>query len=182
MNRIENILNTDIINLSEKDFRKNLTILISAANKRIKRAKTSDKLFISPYLQKHLNDNFSIKGKSYIDALKEYRKVKQFLENKTSSISGYKKLLKESVKKLRVKGVKTDIEHTKKLWDIYNKLTERDPWLAEQGKVNYNLQKDINESIKDGLNADDIIKNMSEKIDEIYENLEDMSNDEFFTL
>lgn len=180
MNRIENILKSDIINLSEKDFRKNLTILISAANKRIKRGEKTEKDIVSPYLQKYLGTRFSLKNKSYTDTLNEYREVKQFLENKTSSISGYKKLLKESVKKLKEKGIKTDIKHIKQLWSIYNKLEERDPWISEQGKVNYDLQKDINESIKDGLNMDEIMEKLTKKIDLLYEGVQD--DTDFFEL
>lgn len=79
----------------QKDFRKEVSRLASMANKRIKRLAESD-FSSSPAYQKWKKEGgkfFSIRGKSQADVWKEYYRVTDFINSKTSSITGTKKVL-----------------------------------------------------------------------------------------
>lgn len=85
-----------VLTKKQRDFRKEVARLNSMANKRIKRLSESE-FTSSPAYQKWLKDGgeyFSIRGKTQSEVWKEYYRVKSFLDSKTSSITGTKKVLK----------------------------------------------------------------------------------------
>lgn len=86
----------NILAKKQKDFRREVSRLSAIANKRIKRLSESD-YTQSPAYQKWLNaggDRFGIKGKTQQEVWQEYYRVKDYLDSKTSSITGSKEVLK----------------------------------------------------------------------------------------
>jgi hypothetical protein len=85
------------ITREEKELRKEVSRLCSMANKRLKRLEKSE-LTSSPAYQsweENGKHKFSVRGKSYNEVQKEYWRVKNFIENKTSSVTGTREVLKE---------------------------------------------------------------------------------------
>lgn len=91
--------------LNEKEFRKEVTKIVSVANKRIERLEKSN-LKDSPAYQKLLNDGgvrFSVKGKTHNQLQSEVARLKKFMESETSTVRGLNNTLKNMAK---VTGVK----------------------------------------------------------------------------
>lgn len=101
--------------LNEKEYRKEVTKIVSVANKRIKRLEKS-KLTDSPAYQKWLNEGgvkFSVKGKTHNQLQREVARLKKFMESETSTVRGLNKTLKNMAKATGVK--------YKNLRDLQNK-------------------------------------------------------------
>lgn len=86
--------------LDEKEFRKEVTKIVSVANKRVARLEKS-KLTDSPAYRK-LEENggvrFSVKGKTHNELQREVARMKKFIESETSTVRG----LNNSLKKMAV--------------------------------------------------------------------------------
>lgn len=83
--------------LDEKEFRKEVTKIVSVANKRVARLEKS-KLTDSPAYRK-LEENggvrFSVKGKSHNELQREVARMKKFVESETSTVRGLNNSLKK---------------------------------------------------------------------------------------
>ena len=108
-----------------------VSILASAANKRIKRLEAKD--YNTPalrYTMEH-GGKFSVKGKSKTELLMEMKRAKGFLGAKTSTVSGAKKSIQtmmESQKKINpeFKGELTK-EEVDKYWEAIDKIRKMQP-------------------------------------------------------
>ena len=83
--------------LNEKEYRKEVTKIVSVANKRIARLEKS-KLTDSPAYQKWLDEGgakFSVKGKSHNELQREFARLRAFIGSETSTIQGVNKVLKD---------------------------------------------------------------------------------------
>lgn len=87
-------------NMSEKELRKAITVLDSAANKRIKRA--FSKGAQSAVMENIIQDGkFSIKGLTTREELESaYTRVRGYMEKETSSLTGIRKSQKKAFKEL----------------------------------------------------------------------------------
>ena len=83
--------------LDEKEFRKEVTKIVSVANKRVTRLEKS-KLTDSPAYRK-LEENggvrFSVKGKTHNELQREVARMKKFIESETSTVRGLNNSLKK---------------------------------------------------------------------------------------
>lgn len=87
-------------------FRKRVLQLQSAANKRLKRLEQAG-LTNSPAYQYIIQEmeypRFSVKNKSHNEVISQFWKLKRFLESETGSVTGYKRVLEERRKMLKIK-------------------------------------------------------------------------------
>lgn len=118
----------------QKAFRQEVSRLNSMANKRIKRLANSD-FNTSPAYQKWLKSGgqyFSIRGKSQQDVWKEYYRVQEFLNYKTSTITGSKRVLQKTNENFKL-GLTYDelIAHSGDLYRLSDKVQQV---LTIQGK------------------------------------------------
>lgn len=91
--------------LNGKEYRREVTKIVSVANKRIKRLENSN-LTDSPAYQKWLNEGgvrFSVKGKTHNQLQREVARLKKFMESETSTIRGLNRTLKNMAKTTGVK-------------------------------------------------------------------------------
>lgn len=158
MSSIKGILDAniqDIKDLSDKDLRANVTKLMSAANKRIKRLEKAG--LHSPALREveRTGGKFSVAGKNRTQLLQELQRIKSFYSMETSSVKGAKKNvenIKSGMKKaLSDKGMLTEDVATSiddmseadrdRLWEAVDKMRELKPndfnykeWLAKVAK------------------------------------------------
>ena len=87
----------EAIETEQKALRAQVSRLASMANKRLERLEKNE-LTSSPAYQKWEQDGrhrFSVSGKSYSEVQSEYWRVKDFLEMRTSSVTGTKAVLQE---------------------------------------------------------------------------------------
>ena len=87
----------EAIETEQKALRAQVSQLASMANKRLERLEKNE-LTSSPAYQKWEQDGrhrFSVSGKSYSEVQSEYWRVKDFLEMRTSSVTGTKAVLQE---------------------------------------------------------------------------------------
>lgn len=87
--------------LSKTELRQAVSRLADAANKRLKRVSKSD--VVSPaYMELMDNGNkFSTRGKSEIELQIEFRRVSNFLQDKTSTIKGAREYMEETRQNLK---------------------------------------------------------------------------------
>lgn len=171
-------LDIDTINrMTRSDLSKVVSRLVSASNKRIRRAKASGVDELSPAYIKD-RKMFSVKGKNVGQLKNEYKKIKNFLtletssQRKTSTSKGFRQVQKKV--ETRIGKFKSDNQE-KKFWKAYRKLEEKSgggtalKHLYGSTEVQQALYKNINEN--DGRRSvDSIIESMDDKLNELYEN------------
>lgn len=179
--------------------------MASAANKRVKRIES--KGISTPAIREAARvGKFSTKGKDLNALRSEYKRIKSFLKNPSSTITGYKKQSKRFAEKLhniqekrkKKKGVKTlpglrDTEPSKpisnftvedfynkydKLWRTVDKLRERYPWLDESQK-SVPMVSSIDEYIgqNPSKDIDELVNNLSGKIETMYKESNERDED-----
>lgn len=188
--KVETILNLTpeaLMAMSRRDLAKNVSILASAANKRLKRLDISGVYSpASEYVRTH-GGNFSVAGKNQNQLLIEFFRVQQFLESKTSSVSGakrwQKKVQKEVSKAIKartqlagaggkaiekaVNDIFNDPEKRKVFWDLYSRITaEYD--VADKYKI---IWDDITNAMTANPNAttDDLFEFITKSYEEKYQ-------------
>ena len=93
--------------LTEKQLRQAVSSMGSAANKRLKRMEQRDIFFGDGTDEETLSGvrKFSVRGKSLDEVKREFKRVRNFLSNKQSSLTGMKEVYKDFKKEV-VKGRK----------------------------------------------------------------------------
>lgn len=104
ISQVQRVLNTDVEKfekMTRAELAHEVSILASAANKRIKRLEAKD--YNTPalrYTMEH-GGKFSVKGKSKTQLLTEMKRAKGFIAAKTSTVSGAKKSIKTISKAIK---------------------------------------------------------------------------------
>ena len=174
---IKSILNEsmeNVVSLKDKDLRQLASRLVSASNKRLKYLRNDKTKWgkLSPVYQKK---NFSIKGKNRNQVLKEFKKMKNFLNAKTSTVRGFKQFREEVYGKIGF----IPKNKAKKFWRIYRKFAEanRGGLYAinnEQKSGSLRMQKYLRflYLTKKITNEDELLKTMENQLNRIYEEME----------
>ena len=175
-----------MLSMSRKELAKAVSILASAANKRLKRieqAGLEDYSSAYRYIQR-TGGKFSVKGKSKDELILEYKRAKGFLSpaRKTSTLSGIKTSKEENKQKVEERlGVTFKNEdESKDFWKAYNKYADN-----HRAKV-YNtgsdtIQKLIAQRVERGqsLNASAVTRMINKYIKSQKEELERIEREEF---
>lgn len=134
VNELMNLDKSTLNSLTPKELRQVTSRLVSAVNKRIRRLQTyaHEQGIEVPSLQalnrKYGGNQFSIKGVEDKDILSIYGDIKDFMNYKTSSITGLKQTRKEIASAVADIS-QTDYDELSKdeqneIWDIYAKVVE----------------------------------------------------------
>lgn len=167
---IDTILNMDIKTfnrLDKSDLQKIVGRLVSAGNKRIR---ALEKANIETPATKYVKDTggkFSTRGKSLNQLRSEYIRAKNFINAKTSSVSGWKKVKRETVKGLKGSGVNVNANNLDSVLMAYEKLKSIDPSVGER-QLKYKVMGRIVDEI-DHKTPEQIALELSGRINEIYE-------------
>ena len=169
---IQDIMNMDIDifnKLSTSDLRKVAGRLVSAGNKRLRSfEKAGESSPATRYVEKS-GGKFSTKGKDLNALRAEYTRAKTFLQSKTSTRRGWKKVKKETISGLRKNGVEVNESQFNDLWTVYEDLKELSPEVANRG-LKYGVLKDIADMVTDeDKSADEIAITLHENLSRIYE-------------
>lgn len=185
----EEIINLDIEDiqkLSTKQLQRLTTQIVSTANKRVKALKSAgleDSLILTQ--MKDFSGRFSskIEGKNKLNRLRNtFSNVRNFLLAETSTVRGYKKYNRETAERIAgnknmrdpeardfVKRYENDIELRRDFWNIYNRLKETYPDKFSGKGASERIQKLIRSQMQSMPFS---------SIDEIYESMEDILNND----
>lgn len=113
----------DVARMSRKDLALVVSQLSSAANKRLRRLEKSYMGTESrPYSVAMERGNFSVAGKNQGQLQNEFKRVKDFLTSKTSTVRGWKKERARVYK--RIGGGFDNVQSEKAFWKAYRELAK----------------------------------------------------------
>lgn len=174
-------ISQDILNLTweqlgkmnRRELAKTTSILVSSANKRIRRLEKSEYGKYSP-AYKNISSKgrlFSVKGKDLNQLRNEYANVSEFLKMKTSSLSGWREVRKRIEREIGV----MDSKQSKRFWEAYRRLQETNNIVDKSHRSNLTsdriqrmLYKSFSQQSKYTTNTN-IIKQMEDRIEKVYE-------------
>lgn len=169
---VEDLLKLDISAfnaMSEKELRKVVTFMVSAANKRLARMKKSGLTQYPAYADRK-GERFTVKGKNLNQLRSTYVDLKTFFGKETSSLKGISKVRKKIQKGLKEKGIKIDISEIDDLFKGLNKMRELHPNLnrKEKSEYRYVLIDLTDKLLRSGYSQDDILVALEKEYDRLY--------------
>lgn len=167
---VNDILNMDLKTFNQLDLgsmKAIMTRLNSAANKRIARLEKAGET--SPALSsvQRSGGKFSVADKNLNQLRAEYARARNFMEMKTSSLSGLEKVEKETVSALQQQGVDVERKDLDNIFSVYEKLKEIDPSIANR-RLKYEVLEEIAKLDAD-MSIDEKVDVMQSKLVGIYE-------------
>lgn len=128
---VKDILNMDyldIAKMSRSELAKVVSQMSSAANKRLRRLEKTEMGTLSYAYQKVQQvGDFSVKGKTHGQLQKEFKRAKNFLTSKTSSVGGWRR--ERAKVRERIGGGFSSEEEEKAYWKAYREIRSEDPAL-----------------------------------------------------
>lgn len=187
--------------LNESDLRKAVSSMSSVANKRLKRMENRSIFFGDDKGSETLSGvrKFSVRGKTLSEVKREFKRVKNFLDNPQSSITGMWKTLKEVKQKwgrTPTKRMKKDYTKMKKqkeklgdtletnitkyeelkkwrdTWKYYNKLISDGVWAPTQydsNQVRKLVYTQVSSQYEYNLSDDETFERIKLELDDSYE-------------
>lgn len=169
-------MDVDTLNkLGKKDLQKITGRLVSAANKRIRRAK--EKGVESPAFA-YIRDNggkFSTRGKTLNQLRSEFVKAKNFLEAETSTIKGAEQFKAESISLLNDVGVNVSNENFDTVMKAVTNLMRNNKKVASRG-MKYRMQEEAEILAKQGYTREQIESELNAEVNKLYEKMIDEYN------
>lgn len=150
---IKDIMQMDIdefSHLSKTELRQAVSRLADAANKRLKRLSKSD--VVSPAYMDALENGskFSTRGKSEIELQIEFRRVSNFLQDKTSTIKGSREYMEETRQKLKdAFGIEINKSDFKELVQDFSRVIDESPDFQSRA-LRYKNLKNYTIKLEDG--------------------------------
>ena len=130
-------------NLTKPQLREAVSRLASAANKRLKRVSKDD--IVSPAQMEAIDSGgkFSTRGKNEIELQVEFRRVSNFLRDKTSTVTGARQLEEEVREELKKRyGIGIDKNNFRDMLKTFKTLYEESP-STQARKLRYGKLKDF---------------------------------------
>lgn len=176
-----NMSSGDISGLTRSQLAQVVSRIASAANKRLRGLERAG--IVSPAYKRVMESGgkISTRGKNLNQLRAEFLRAKQFMDAKTSSVTGYKKVIENTAKKLRDAGVtNANASNVEDLLKIYDRLTQLDPNAKGRG-LKYKLLNAISDQMYIDPNArvDEVAYTMQKQLDAIIEENEISNNDDF---
>lgn len=189
INELINLDINDVQKLKRSDLAKVVSQLSAAANKRVARLSQTAVGELSPAYQRAAlqHGKFGAAGKNINQLRNEYAAVRDFLKLKTSTVSGWKKVRKNTEKRLGSKFTSVDQEN--RFWQAYRQL-ESDNYGAVHAVGSAEAQRLLRQEMEQNT-SEDLIDRMLDRLDEEYErqqinlvgkDLDDYDAGDFFTI
>ena len=191
--KLDTILNMDweqLNSLSESEMKQITSRLVSASNKRIRRLEQTTMGTSSFAYQKveSRGKKFSVRGKNLNQVKQEFKLAKQFLQYKTSTVSGWKKYRSKMEK--RVSGETYGESQQwkdatwKKFWKVYRRFEETNGGTFKKGDSD-RIQQMLHEIFtdEDKRHSIDYFSDvLDEKYNELYEEETEDDIDDYFDI
>lgn len=162
-----NITKTEVLTQKEKELRREASRLVSLANKRLKRIEQQD-LIESPAYKKYVEDGkqkFGIRGKSMEEVKQEIARINDFINKKTSTVTGTKQYLDNVAKSVGI----TKFENYKQLQNQLN------TFFRGVDKVKEYLQNSKEVSVAIGYSKIfEVVSNYVEEVGSELDSIEDL--------
>lgn len=162
-----NELNT----MSAKDLRKVVSTLSSTANKRVGRL-VAENVPSLAILSVEDEGRFSSKDKNLQQLRAEYGRVKRFLNDQTSTVTGARVWVARSIQGFKERhGITITVDQFEKIMRTYNKVRKVDK-AYEARAFRYALIDSIKELVekdKEHRNVDELVESMLKNLDTVYE-------------
>lgn len=158
--------------MNRKKLAKVVSALSSTANKRRER-------LIKAGYEKNIPDKYGVRDKNLNQLRSEYVRVSQFLRQKTSTVSGRKKIEKDIEKRIGGNLVPSDAD---RFWGAYARIEEAQPaFLQRYGSER--MQQFLYETmIENNIDMEELIKQGLESIKDFYEEDAVKENGDFFEI
>lgn len=162
---------SDIAKMSKAELSKITVVLGSAVNKRYKRLEQAGQTTPASNILKETGGKISTKGKSLNQIRREFKRAYDYMNAKTSTLTGYKKVVKETVGRIESKtGVKLSKAQASAFFKLLDKAKEIDPSKAGYtGDTNTSLYQELAERVKSGEDVENIERDLNNIIDDAYE-------------
>ena len=155
--------------LPEKEARKYLSQVFSAANKRLK---SLSKLERTPYALKQVQTSgikkFSVKGKKTKELWKQYAAVQSLWAQKSGTVKGAKEV-EQNVFRIQALMASLSEEQQRVMWDIYNRLMNDEIpggyLYVKQIFGSDNMQNFITDELKSGVSGDELMARLQQMIE-----------------
>ena len=191
--KLDTILNMDweqLNSLSESEMKQITSRLVSASNKRIRRLEQTTMGTSSFAYQKveSRGKKFSVRGKNLNQVKQEFKLAKQFLQYKTSTVSGWKKY--RSKMEQRVSGETYGESQQwkdatwKKFWKVYRRFEETNGGTFKKGDSD-RIQQILHEIFtnEDKRHSVDYFSDvLDEKYNDLYEEETEDDIDDYFDI
>ena len=167
--------------LSGRDLRKAVSSLRSTARKRAARLDAGG--YTTPALTKLNKEGGlpTIKGMTESELRSEFQKYRNFLNDKTSTVSGFKSFRSDVIEGLRNRGVDISPDNFQEFFEAYEELKDLDP-SVENRRLKYRTMRELADTLQEGPpDFEDLILKMQEAIQDIYEEEEGADYDEGVT-
>lgn len=164
--------------LSGRDLRKAVSSLRSTARKRAARLDAGG--YDTPALSKLNKEGGlpTVKGLTESELRSEFQKYRNFLNDKTSTVSGFKSFRSDVIEGLRNRGVDISPENFQEFFEAYEELKDLDP-SVENRRLKYKTMRELADTLQEGPpDFEDLILKMQEAIQDIYEEEEGADYDE----
>ena len=185
---VDSILNMDNKTFNSLDLNALKAVtskLNSAANKRITRLE--EKGVNSPALAsvQASGGRFSTKNKTLNELRSEYARAKNFMNLKSSSVTGWKQVRRETIQILRRKGIDVNMENFDEVIRIYERLKELDPSVTNK-RFKYLVMEETSK-LDSSMSFNQKLEVMRQNLTSLYEEQAEMNNEinsvsEFFEI
>lgn len=139
----------EFLSMPVRDLRKAVSQLSSAANKRLKRLQKSDLLSPAMIEAQETGGKFGTKGKSEIELQIEFRRVSNFLQSQSSTVTGARQLLEETRSALSdTFGIGIDKADFNELIQGYKQIMEESPDFQSRA-LRYKYLREFNLKLSD---------------------------------
>lgn len=136
--------------LSKTELRQAVSRLADAANKRLKRLEKSDVVSTAYMEAKEADSKFSTWGKSEIELQIEFRRVSNFLQDKTSTIKGSRAYMEEARQNLKnTFGIDINKSDFAELISDYKRIIDESPDFQSRA-LRYKNLKNFTIKLEDG--------------------------------
>lgn len=159
--------------LTEPELRKVVVALNRTANQRMRRARAKGVLTPAQWNVQARGGTFTTRGKNLNQLRAAFREVSNFLGSKTSTMTGYKQVIKETVEKLKERGVEASPQTVANTFSVYEELKARDPWIQNRA-FKYSILQEI-ESLPENMSMEDKILEMQERLETLYDEATDIN-------
>ena len=159
----------------EKQLRRFVTQLSSAANKKLRTFEKAGEQSPATSYVKRSGGKFSTRGKSFGELRHEYMRIKSFYKAETSDIKKWRKIKADTIEELKKAGLNLGEKNFDKFWKVYERLKSIDRTVAER-EFKYNVFDVIDVLIQDdSKSVDDLVEEIAGDLSEIYEEAKERS-------
>lgn len=102
---------------------------------------------------------------------KELTRAYRFLENKTSTVKGYREMIKRTAKSLNARLPQQETISESAIsagWNVYDELKEQFPEL-EEAEYKYETLQEVVEQLESGMTMEEVVIDMADRLQRKYE-------------